>query len=158
MWSTASELGLRSVHTQGLVPKSSPCSESPGQVSSRELPVFVKKSTKRDQIWSPWLVPGIHTGLNSWDKSLRHEATFFLKTLLLNCSWDNQSQIHMISSHNSLRAQFRDGAWSLGSGWGHWCWRSRLVCYHLENFDRILRKQNLQLCYLEIKYKKHWVI
>ena len=44
---------LRSTHTEGLVPATSPGD----QVPSCELPIFTRKSSRRDH------------GLNSWDKS-----------------------------------------------------------------------------------------
>ena len=62
---------LRLAHIRGLVPVTSPCNKSRGQVPSCELAIFAWKSSHRDQLWSLWLVPRIQTSLNFWDKSLQ---------------------------------------------------------------------------------------
>ena len=62
---------LTSAHTRGLVPATSPCNKSRGQVSSCELAIFASKSSRRDQLWSLRLVPRIQISLHFWDKSLR---------------------------------------------------------------------------------------
>ena len=49
----------RSALTRGLVPATSPCNKSQGEVPSRELAIFATKSSRRDQ--NLRLVPRIQT-------------------------------------------------------------------------------------------------
>ena len=53
---------LRSAHTMGLVPATSPCNKSQGLVASCELASFAKKSGRRDQI----LVPATSPTNSNW--------------------------------------------------------------------------------------------
>ena len=64
-------VGLRSAHTMGLVPATSPCDWSLRLVASCALAIFASKSSRRGQLWSLRLNPRIQTSLNFWDKSLR---------------------------------------------------------------------------------------
>ena len=53
---------LRSVHTMGLVPATSPCNKSQGLVASCELAIFATKSSRRDQN----LVPATSPTNSNW--------------------------------------------------------------------------------------------
>ena len=54
---------LRSAHTMGLVPATSPCNKSQGLVASCELAIFATKSSRRDQFEFVGLVAGTKFGL-----------------------------------------------------------------------------------------------
>ena len=53
---------LRSAHTMGLVPATSPCNKSQGLVASCELTIFATKSSRRDQN----LVPATSLTNSNW--------------------------------------------------------------------------------------------
>ena len=53
---------LRSAHTMGLVPATSPCNKSQGLVPSCELAIFATKSSRRDQN----LVPATSPTNSNW--------------------------------------------------------------------------------------------
>ena len=55
-------LVLRSAHTMGLVPATSPCNKSQGLVASCELAIFATKSSRRDQN----LVPATSPTNSNW--------------------------------------------------------------------------------------------
>ena len=90
------QIGLRSAHTKGLVPATSPGD----QVPPCELPIFIKKFSRRGQI----LVPATCPLKLCW-------------SLRVNCSWDkslrpNESKTiadQYFRSHNPLRTLFQDG-------------------------------------------------
>lgn len=54
---------------RGLVPVTSPCNKSRGQVPLSELAIFASKSSRNDHLWSLQLVPRIQASLNFWDQS-----------------------------------------------------------------------------------------
>ena len=93
---------LKSAHTEGLVPATSPGD----QVPSCELPIFTRKSSRRDQI----LVPA--TCLQTMFEFVGQVAGIFpLKlcwSLRVNCSWDkslrpNEKLINHKHVNNVLR-------------------------------------------------------
>ena len=75
---------LRSAHTRGPVPATSPGD----QVPPCEQLIFGKNLVAGTEFWSPQLVPRIQTALNSWDQSQGLVPSNFAKSLRVNSSWD----------------------------------------------------------------------
>ena len=74
---------LRSAHTRGLAPATSPCNKSRGQVPSCELATFASKSSRGDQTMT--------CPINSNQFKFifgTSPCDLFLQTLLENCLWD----------------------------------------------------------------------
>ena len=129
---------LRSAHTRGLVPATSPCNKSRGQVPSCELAIFDKKSSRGDQNLVPATCPtnsnwfefvGLVPATSPWKP--------FVWTVRETSPCDqikiNQSQIGVISSHKSLRTLFKDGGGSRRR-----CWCLEILMEYSPRFASVL--------------------
>ena len=121
--------GLRSAHTKGLVPATNPRDFSPGdQVPSCELPIFIKKFSRRDQNLVP--VSRIQTWFEFVGQVPKTCPLKLCWSLRVNFSWDKSLRPNenkpiadqYFRSHNPLRTPFQDG----GRRWG---WTSILVLF-----------------------------
>ena len=106
-------ISLRSAHTKGLVPATSPGD----QVPSCELPIFIKNLVTGTKIWSLRLVPRIQTMFQFVGQVPGTCPRKLCWSLRVNCSWDKSLRPNenkpiadqYFGSQNPSRTPFQDG-------------------------------------------------